>query len=98
MCLQGLRQVEFNACEAMVVGHDGFRVQVRATKGPQHTQGREIRVKRANVVRVERPTTNMAPQPQPQHKPRPVGANQPTVPHTRGQDPVADMPDTLPGN
>ena len=37
--LQGLRQVEFNACEAMVVGHDGFRVQVRVTKGPQHTQG-----------------------------------------------------------
>ena len=36
-------------------------------------------------------------QPQPQHKPQPVGAN-PTVPHTRGQDPVADMPDTLPGN
>ena len=40
----------------------------------------------------------MAPQPQPQHKPQPVGANQPTVPHTRGRDPVADMPDTLPGN
>ena len=59
--LQGLRQVEFNACEAMVVGHDGFRVQVHITKGPQHTQGREIRVKRANVVRVERSTTNMAP-------------------------------------
>ena len=36
--------------------------------------------------------------PQPQHKPQPVGADQPTVPHTRGQDPVADMPDTLPGN
>ena len=63
--LPGLRQVEFNACEAMVVGRDGFTVQVHATKGPQHTQGREIRVKRANVVRVERPTTNMAPQPQP---------------------------------
>ena len=47
--LQGL-QVEFNACEAMVVGHDGFRLQVRVTKGPQHTQGREIGVKRANVV------------------------------------------------
>ena len=30
--IQGLRQVEFNACEAMVVGHDGFRVQVRVTK------------------------------------------------------------------
>ena len=59
--LQGLRQVEFNACEAMVVGHDGFRVQVRVTKGPQHTQGRDIRVKGANVVQVERPTTNMAP-------------------------------------
>ena len=58
---QGLWQVEFNACEAMVVGHDGFRVQVRATKGPHHTQGQEIRVKRANVVRVERPTTNMSP-------------------------------------
>ena len=96
--LQGLRQVEFNACEAMVVGHDGFTVQVHVTKGPQHTQGREIRVKRVNVVRVERPTTNMAPQPQPQHKPQPVGANQPKVPHTRGQDLVADMPDTLPGN
>ena len=65
MRLQGLRQVEFNACEAMVVGQDGFRVQVRVTKGPQHTQGREIRVKRANVIRLERPTTNMAPQPQP---------------------------------
>ena len=26
------------------------------------------------------------------------GADQPTVPHTRGQDPVANMPDTLPGN
>ena len=25
--VQGLRQVEFNACEAMVVGHDGFRVR-----------------------------------------------------------------------
>ena len=82
--LQGLRQVEFNTCEAMVVGHDGFRVQVRVTKGPQHTQGREIHVKTANAVRAERPTTNMAPQPQPQHKPQPVGANQPTVPHTRG--------------
>ena len=81
-----------------MVGHDGFRVQVRITKGPQQTQGREIRVKRANVIRLERPTTNMAPQPQPQHKPQPVGANQPTVPHTRGRDPVADMPDTLPGN
>ena len=34
VCLQGLRQVEFNACEAMVVGHDGVRVQVRITKGP----------------------------------------------------------------
>ena len=88
MRLQGLRQVEFNTCEAMVVEHDGFRVQVHVTKGPHHTQGQEIRVKRANVVRVERPTTNMAPQPQPQ----------PTVPHTRGQDPVVDMPDTLPGN
>ena len=55
--LQGLRQVEFNACEAMVVGHDGGRVQVHVTKGPQHTQGREIRVKRANVVQLERPTT-----------------------------------------
>ena len=98
MRLQGLRQMEFNACEAIVVGHDGFRVQVRITKGPQQTQGREIRVKRANVIRLERPTTNMAPQPQPQHKPQPVGANQPTVPHTRGRDPVADMPDTLPGN
>ena len=32
--LQGLQQVEFNVCEAMVVGHDGFRVQVRGTKGP----------------------------------------------------------------
>ena len=59
--LQGLRQMEFNACEAIVVGHDGFRVQVRITKGPQQTQGREIRVKRANVIRLERPTTNMAP-------------------------------------
>ena len=78
MRLQGLRQVEFNACEAMVVGHDSFRVQVGVTKGPQHTQGREIRVKRANAVRVERPMTNMAPQPQPQHKAQPVGANQPT--------------------
>ena len=96
--LQGLRQVESNAWEAMVVGHDGFRVQERVTKGPQHTQGQEIRVKRANVVRVERPPTNMAPQPRPQHKPQPVGANRPTVPHTRGQDPVVDMPDTLPGN
>ena len=96
--LQGLRQVEFNACEAIVVGHDGCRVQVRVTKGPHHTQGREIRVKRANVVQVERPTTNMPPQPQPQHKPQPLGANQPTIPHARGQDPVADMPDTLPGN
>ena len=96
--LQGLRQVEFNACEAIVVGHDGFRVHVRVTKGPHHAQGREIRVKRANVVRVERPTTNMAPQPQPQHKPQPVGANQPTVPHARRQDAVADMPDTLPRN
>ena len=48
--LQGLRQVEFNACEAMVVGHDGFRVHVCVAKGPRHTQGREIRVKRANVV------------------------------------------------
>ena len=96
--LQGLRQVEFNACEAMVAGQDGFRVQVRVTKGPQHTQGWEIRVKRANVIRLERPTTNVAPQPQPQHKPQPVGANQPTVPHTKGRDPVADMPDTLPGN
>ena len=38
----------------------------------------------------------MAPQPQPQHKPQLLGANQPTVPHTRGRDPVADMPDTLP--
>ena len=94
--LQGLRQVEFNACEAMVVGHDGFRVQVRVTRGASHT--REIRVKRANVVRVERPTTNMAPQPQPQHKPQPVGADQQMVPHTRGRDPVADMPDTLPAN
>ena len=36
--LQGLQQVEFNTCEAMVVGHDGFRVQVRVTKGPQHTR------------------------------------------------------------
>ena len=59
--LQGLRQVEFNACEAMVVEHDGFRVHVRVTKEPHHTQGREIHVKRVNVVRVERPTTNMAP-------------------------------------
>ena len=39
----------------------------------------------------------MAPQLRPQHKPQPVGATQPTVPHTRGQDLVADMPDTLPG-
>ena len=37
--LQGLRQMEFNDCEAVVVGHDGFRVQVRVTKGPQHTLG-----------------------------------------------------------
>ena len=96
--LQGLRQMEFNACEAIVVGQDGFKVQVHVTKGPQHTQGREIRVKRANVIRLERPTTNMAPQPQPQHKPQPVGANQPMVAHTGGRDPVADMPDTLPGN
>ena len=29
--LQGLRQMEFNECEAVVVGHDGFRVQVRVT-------------------------------------------------------------------
>ena len=48
--LQGLQRVEFNTCEAMVVGHDGFRVQVRVKKGPQRTQAREIRVKRANVV------------------------------------------------
>ena len=81
--LQGLRQMEFNACEAMVVGQDGFRVQVRVTKGPRHTQGQEIRIKRANVIRLERPTTNMAPQPQPQHKPQPVGANQPMPTHQR---------------
>ena len=87
--LQGLRQVEFNACEGMVVGHDNLRVQVRVTKGPHHTQGREIRVKRANVVRAPAIA---------QHKPQLVGANQSTVPHTRGQDPVADMPDTVPGN
>ena len=58
--LQGPWQMEFNECEAVVVGHDGFRVQVRVTQGPQHTIGREIRVKRTNVVRVEKPTTNMA--------------------------------------
>ena len=52
--VQGLRQMEFNACEAVVVGHDGFRVQVRVTQAPQHTQEREICVKRTNVVRVER--------------------------------------------
>ena len=40
----------------------------------------------------------MALQLQPQHKPQLVGANQPMVPHTRGRDPVADMPDTLLGN
>ena len=33
MRLQGLRQVEFNACEVMVAGHDGFRVQVSVTRG-----------------------------------------------------------------
>ena len=49
-------------------------------------------------MRVERPTTNMAPGPQPHQKPQPVGTKQPTVPHTGGKDPVADMPDTLPGN
>ena len=32
------------------------------------------------------------------HKPRLVGTEQPTVPHTGGKDPVADIPDTLPGN
>ena len=90
--------MEFNACEPMVVGHDGCRVQVSVTKGQQHKPRREIPVKRANVVRVERPTTNITPQPQAQHKPQPVGANQPTIPHTRGRDPIADMPDTLPGN
>ena len=40
----------------------------------------------------------MAPQLQPQHKPQLVGADQLTVPHTRGRDPVAEMPDTVPGN
>ena len=32
--VQGLRQMEFNACEAIVVGQDSFTVQVRVTKGP----------------------------------------------------------------
>ena len=70
-------------CEAVVVGHDGFRVQVRVTQGPQHTLGREMCIKRTNVVRVERPTTNMAPWPHPHHKPQPVGTepqNAPTHP------------------
>ena len=95
---KGLRQMEFNECEAVVLGHDGFRVQVRVTQGPQHTLGREIRVKRSNVVRVEKPATNMAPRPQSHHKPWLVGTKQPTVPHTGGKDLVADMPNTMPGN
>ena len=32
--LQGLWQMDFNKCEAVVVGHDGFRVQSRMTQGP----------------------------------------------------------------
>ena len=51
--------MEFNECEAVVVGHDGFEVQV--TQGPRHTLGPEIRVKRTNVVRVEKPTTKWGP-------------------------------------
>ena len=38
--LQRLQQVEFNECEAMVVGHDGFTVQVCVTKGPPTTYTR----------------------------------------------------------
>ena len=95
--LQRLRHMDFNECEALVVGHDGFRVQVRVTQGPQHMLRREIRPRRSNVVRVEKPTTNMA-RPQPHRKPQPVGTKQPTVPHTGGKDPAADMPHTLPGN
>ena len=96
--LQGLRQMEFNECAAGVVGHDGSILQVCVTQGQQHTPGWEIRVKRTNVMRVERPTTNTPPPPQPHHNSQPVGAEQPTVPHTGGKDPVADMPDTVPGN
>ena len=67
VCLQGLRQMEFSECEAVVVGHEGFRVQLRLTQGPHHTLGREIRVKRTNVAQVEKPTTNMAPTTHPIH-------------------------------
>ena len=35
--LQGLRQKESNSCEAVVVGHDGSRVQVHVTQGPENT-------------------------------------------------------------
>ena len=98
MRLQGLRQMEFNKCEAVGVGHNGFRVQVRVTQGPHHTLGREIRAERTNVVRVGKPTTNMAHRPQPNHKPQPVGTELTRVPHTKGKDPVTDMPNTLPGN
>ena len=81
-----------------VGGDKKFKMQVRVTQGPQHTLGPEICVKRSNVVRVEKPTLNMAPQPQPHHKPQPAGTEQPPVPHTGGKDPVMDIPDTLPGN
>ena len=37
--LQGLRHMEFNECEAVVVGHKGFWVQERVTQGPHHTLG-----------------------------------------------------------
>ena len=63
--LRGLRQMEFNECEAVVVGHDSFRVKVCVAQGSRHTLGREIHVKRTNVVRVEKPTTNLVPRPQP---------------------------------
>ena len=35
MCVEGLRQMEFNECEAAVVGHDGFGVHVRVTQEVQ---------------------------------------------------------------
>ena len=77
--LQGLRQTEFNSCEAVVVGHDGGGVQVRVTEGPQHTQRCVIRVKGTNAVLVEPPITNGDPSPRPQQTPHPVGAQQPPV-------------------
>ena len=97
--LEVLRQMQFNSCVAVVVVvYDKPRILVRRTQGPQHVQGREIRVKGPNAIDMEQVKAQQELQLKPRCAHWPGGAQQPLVQRVEGKNPVEDTPNTLPGN